>query len=155
MVKNSKSFEKEVSTTKRYKHFENTTKFTSSVKKGAKIYKTLNNGAFEIEKWQNLKITKQKLPKDLSWFKLSTNNAIPANSKRNMNLAGHLYKYFGSFKVENEEKGPKIFAKSDESKNIKKNARLSKSSSKRKYSKSSTDYPLESDIEPETKHRKK
>ena len=90
MVKNSKSFDKETSC-KKYRNLNASSKFTSSVKKCAKVYKTLKNGTFEVEK-----ITKSKRP-------LSPKNTLqvtkpkvskPPSSKPPPPLSAHNEKYF-------------------------------------------------------------
>lgn len=55
MVKNSKSFDKDMPIGKKNKSGENS-KYSSSVKKTSKVYKTLNNGTFEIDKGMNYPI---------------------------------------------------------------------------------------------------
>jgi hypothetical protein len=148
MVKNSKSFDKDVASSKKHKQ-NDLNKYSSSVKKTAKVYKTLNNGVFEIDKGIGYKHHKAKIHKDASNLKLGASYTIPASSKRNHNLGQAPMKYFGSFKLTgSSDKDAKMMTKTAESHSKIKKKRLSKSSSKTQHSRSNTEYLQDINNEP-------
>ena len=148
MIKNSKSFDKEV----RPSHSKNSdlNKYSSSVKKKtSKVYKTLNNEVFEIDRAVQYK-PKSKAYKEMSGFKLGSSYIIPASSKQNNNLNQNPIKYFGSFKLTNlSDKDGRTFNKTADPHCKIKNKRHSKSSSKTQHSRSNTEYLKTGDMDDE------